>query len=239
MKPRDSRGGYNAGGVSVMRFTLLLCVIGALGFAADKKPVTNEAGNENVDISANPLVTPEEIRAALGAELPPGIIAVVVKIVPRGDAPLVSVSRDDFILLSHKDGQRSGPYSPSQIAGASVMTVTSQTRGGGGLARQSNGPIWGGIPGAGGRPRQVDGGESPVVGNTGSAETITTATIKDEKTKTENPLLKLLEEKMLPDKETSDPLTGLLYFPLEGKVKMKDLKLLYRGPAGRLSIEFR
>ena len=222
-----------------MRVTLLLCVAGLICTAADKRPVTNEAGNENVDITANPLLTPEQIKAALGSELPPGIIAVEVKIVPKGDDPKVSVSRDDFILLSHKDGQRSGPYSPSQIAGSSVMTVSTQSRGGAGVARQSTGPVWGGIPGSGGRPRSIDGGESPIVGNTGSAETTTTATIKDEKGKKDNPLLKVLDEKMLPDKETTEPLTGLLYFPLEGKVKPKDLKLLYRGPAGRLSIEFR
>ena len=44
---------------------------------------------------------------------------------------------------------------------------------------------------------------------------------------------------MLPDKESLQPVSGLLYFPLDGKVKIKDLEMFYKGPAGKLSIEFR
>ena len=55
----------------------------------------------------------------------------------------------------------------------------------------------------------------------------------------ENPLMKILESKMLPDKETKEPVEGLLYFLLEGKNKPKDLGLLYKGPAGRLAMDFK
>ena len=44
---------------------------------------------------------------------------------------------------------------------------------------------------------------------------------------------------MLPDKETKEPVEGLLYFLLEGKNKAKDLGLLYKGPAGRLAMDFK
>jgi hypothetical protein len=43
---------------------------------------------------------------------------------------------------------------------------------------------------------------------------------------------------MLQEKEISESVTGLLYFPLEGKVKPKDLELIYKGPAGKLLVNF-
>ena len=54
----------------------------------------------------------------------------------------------------------------------------------------------------------------------------------------EDPLLKVLSEKILPEKEGKEPLTGLLYFSLEGKHKAKDLTLQYNGPAGKLNLPF-
>jgi hypothetical protein len=55
----------------------------------------------------------------------------------------------------------------------------------------------------------------------------------------ESPSAKLLESKMLADTETKEPVEGLLYFLLEGKNKIKDLGLLYKGPAGRLAMDFK
>ena len=52
-------------------------------------------------------------------------------------------------------------------------------------------------------------------------------------------LVKILESKMLADTETKEPVEGLLYFLLEGKNKVKDLGLLYKGPAGRLAMDFK
>jgi hypothetical protein len=219
-----------------MRFALLLCLAAALVLAADKKKTSGEAGNDNLDITAKPLILPDQIRAALESDLPPGIIAVEVTLIPRGESAL-SINRDDFILLSRKDGQRSGPYSPSQIAGSATMVVTSRARGGGEIGSRGDGPVWGGIPGTGGRPRQVNDG-SGGFGSTASHETDTKAEIKDDQRNKSNPLLKVLEAKILPDKEITEPLTGLLYFPIEGKIRQKDLALIYKGPAGRLIVEF-
>ena len=53
------------------------------------------------------------------------------------------------------------------------------------------------------------------------------------------PLVATLTEKVLPEKETDQPITGLLYFPMEAKQKTKDLELIYNGPAGKLSLRFR
>ncbi len=55
-----------------------------------------------------------------------------------------------------------------------------------------------------------------------------------------NPLLATLKEKVLQEKEITQPESGLLYFQIVGgKLKPKDLELHYKGPAGRLSLRFR
>jgi hypothetical protein len=54
----------------------------------------------------------------------------------------------------------------------------------------------------------------------------------------DNPLLAALKEKGLPDKEGKETLEGLLYFPIEGKIKAKDVAIIYKGPAGKLVMEF-
>jgi hypothetical protein len=43
----------------------------------------------------------------------------------------------------------------------------------------------------------------------------------------------------LPEKETTEALSGLLYFQMVGKLKPKDLELHYKGPGGRLALRFR
>jgi len=185
---------------------------------------------------ATPLLEKEQIKAVIGAELPPGIIAVQMRIVPRGEDAL-SVSKDDFQIISHRDGQRSGPFVPSQIAGNASLVISTTTQAGG-MGSQGNGPVWGGIPGTLGRPRQAAGnGGSVGSATTGETEAQAKAGNVDPKQK-ESPLLALLDQKMLQDKETKEPLTGYLYFPLEGKQKLKDIELIYKGPGGKLIVPF-
>ena len=54
-----------------------------------------------------------------------------------------------------------------------------------------------------------------------------------------DPLLAVLEEKVLPEKETDQHVSGLLYFPMEPKQKVKDLELTYSGPGSKLLVRFR
>ena len=220
-----------------MRYLLPLLLIAALASAAgDKKSrPTGEAGNDNVDIYATPLLDKDQIKAALGIELPPGIIAIRVKIVPKGDDPL-SISRDDFEIISHKDGQRSGPFVPTQIAGGATMVVSTVTRDNGTYGGNPNGPVWGGIPGLG-RPRQMPG-DGGAVGSGGGGVTEAEAKTSTDTKQKDSPLLAALNEKMLADKETKETESGYLYFPLEGKQKLKDIELIYKGPAGRLIVPF-
>jgi hypothetical protein len=48
----------------------------------------------------------------------------------------------------------------------------------------------------------------------------------------------VLKAKVLPDTESMEPVEGLLYFLVDGKVKPKDLRIIYQGPAGKLIMEF-
>jgi hypothetical protein len=228
---------------AIVLFTALAVMAAASNKAKDLKKLTASSGAENdhVELQATVLLDKDDIRNAVGAELPAGIAVVQIKAIPKGDDAL-SIGRDDFTLVSHKDGQRSGPYSPGQIAGKDVLVVKQRTVDGGGTYRQNDGPVWGGIPGTMGRPRQMPGGGG--IGSTPSQNTEAEAkveTAKDDKDKGKvDPLLATLESKTLPDsEETKEPVAGLLFFPLEGKQKAKDLELLYKGPAGRLFIPFK
>ena len=54
----------------------------------------------------------------------------------------------------------------------------------------------------------------------------------------ENPIKKVLEDKILPEKKTDQPVSGLLYFAME-KQKMKDLELTYGGRENRIALRFK
>ncbi len=55
---------------------------------------------------------------------------------------------------------------------------------------------------------------------------------------TEDPLEKTLDEKILPEKKTDKPVSGLLYFPIE-KQKIKDLQLEYGDKENRITLQFK
>lgn len=214
-----------------MRSILPGLVLASLAFAsADKKLPLEQTSNEWVEISASLLLDKDQVRQELGAELT-GIVVVRVKVRPLSEKP-VKIDREDFALLSTNDGQRSTPYAPSQIAGGSTLVVGSQgTRGS--MVGGGNGPVWGGLGGRGSR-LPGNGGGGGVVSDPASA----TSTVKTDD-KPESPLLKSLKEKVLPEKEVTEPISGLLYFQIEGKVKAKDLELYYKTPSGKIALRFR
>jgi hypothetical protein len=209
--------------------------------AAEKKPPVAQAGNDQLQITATLYPDKEAVRQELGNDLGGYFIVMKVELLPKGGKAL-AVSRDDFLLRSFKDGQKSGPFEPSQIAGRGALVVSTTSTGGGSMS-QDRGPVWGGIPGTGGRPQRLPGDRLPG-GETSGGGTAPGQTGADsrvdsgDKTK-DDPLLTELKTKILPEKETSEPLAGLLYFSLEGKHKPKDLQLQYRGAAGKLVLQFR
>jgi hypothetical protein len=215
---------------------LALIAVSALLASADKKLPIERTSNELVEI-AGPLLDKDEIVKAFGSDLGGTIVVVRVTVRPLTEKP-VRIDYDDFFLLDTGAGQRSAPYEPSQIAGSSVLIVTpTGTRGG--IGSIGNGPVWGGIPGTMGRPRQRPGNGGGV-GNTGGEATTNESKIETDANKDKpNPLLNALKEKALPQKEVTDNTTGLLYFQIESKkIKPKDLELHYKTPSGRIAMRF-
>lgn len=210
-----------------MRFfvplTILLAAAGA--FAGQKKVVSPDtsAGNEQIDVVATITLDEEEVARKIGADPGKGIVLLEVKVIPKTDKA-VMVSPDDFILLAHDDGERSKPFEPAEIAGSGALVVTPTTQG---TPKKTGTTVGlGGMIGGG-------SGSSP-----GNSKAVTLSSKMDTKAPGNATLLEALKAKELPEKESAEPITGYLYFPLDGKHKLKNLAVLYRGPAGKLNLEF-
>jgi len=202
-----------------------------LAFAGEKKPLPGQAGNDDIELVGSVIIDPGEIRQALGADIGSGYVVVRMKATPKTEKPL-RISPDDFTIISGKDGQRSEALSPGQIAGRGVLVVKAAPNQPGGYGTTTNGPIWGGV-GVGRAPANRTG-----AGNSAGADAGVESKSDNETKAKDNPLLDILKAKQLPDKETLEPQEGLLYFPIEGKVKPKDLRVIYKGAAGKLVMEF-
>ncbi len=226
---------YNA----VVAFERLQCVTlslaAALGGAPDKAPPAGRASNDNVEIVARAYPDKDSIRRLLGAAMVEGVLVIELTLTPKGGQPL-AITRDDFTLRSDRDGQKAQPFAPSQIAGRGALVV-STAPGGGGVMGDESGPIWGGGPGTGERPRRL-GGEGASMGNT--SQSGVAAAVDSGGREKDNPLLEILKKRVFAEStESAAPVSGLLYFPLEGKHKPKDLELTYRGAAGKLTLRFK
>jgi hypothetical protein len=194
-----------------------------VSFGAKKVVSANtSAGNEQVDVVATLYMTEEEVTQKLGVDPGKGIALLEVRMIPKTDQP-VQMSPDDFILLAHDDGERSKPFDPAQIAGQGAMVVTSATDK---TKRTSGFGGFGGMIGGG-------SGSSP-----GNSKPTTLSSKMDTKSQGNDKLLEALKAKQFPQKESVQPVEGYLYFPLDGKHKLKNMAVLYRGPAGQLNLEF-
>lgn len=217
-----------------MRYRTSLAVLLAVTvWAADKKPITTKGTNKEVEIQATAYLDPAEIKRVLGAELGKDIVLVEVQVRPKSGKE-IKLYADDFLLRSYKDGQKSGPFAASQIAGKGGLALQN-VGSGGGLMSQGNGPVWGGV--GGGMPSRLPGSGGGI-GSGVSDPGTTEAVQKDSNKEKDNPLLALLKSKGLPEGETAETVKGFLYFPLEGKHKAKDLALDFGSGASRLIMEF-
>lgn len=199
-----------------------------LGAASDKKLPVEHASNELVEVSAT-LLDSGQIQRELGVDVPEGILVLKTSLRTLSEKP-VTIGLDDFALLNTGDGQRSLPYSPTQIAGNSALVVGPRgTRAANG---QTNGPSFGGMPIP--MPRRKKKEEAAP----NKPDTPPT-TVASAEGATETALLKALKEHVLPEKQITETQAGLLYFQMEGKkIKPKDLELYYKTPAGRLALRF-
>ena len=197
------------------------------------KPAEARGENESVVINATVYAKPEAVKEVLGSDLGGHYIVVAVQVTPRFGKQ-VAIERDDFILKTDKDGERSAPFAPSQIAGHGVLVVH-QTGGAGASGMHDNdGPIVGGYPGSLGPPRRL-GGDGVGDAGAGQGAEGKTRTGSHEK---EDPMLAVLKGKELPETKTDKPVSGLLYFPME-KQKVKDLELRYHITDDKITMRFK
>jgi hypothetical protein len=203
-----------------------LLLLTALTLPAGKKPtVANGRGeNEDLVLTATLHIDPEEIKELIGNDLGGHYIVAEVKVEPKYGKDIV-IDRDDFRLRTDKDGERTTPYAPSQIAGRGALIIDEVAKSDG-IAS----PGW-------------TGTKVPVVRKDGAAKSADGSKPADGAAKSapaapEPALQKTLEAKILPEGKTDKPVSGLLYFPME-KQKMKDLELYYGGRENRITMRFK
>jgi hypothetical protein len=196
-----------------VRLLVLLAAVALLLAAGDKKEkrIAGTAMGENQDLILHVTLylDASSVNEAVGADLGGHMFVADVKIEPKYGKD-IAVDRDDFVLRTDKNGEKTTALAPTEIAGGATLVVPHQRIGGnegsilyGGVAPQVNGP----------------------------------AVFKDGKTG--GTLEKALEAKVLPEGKTDQPVSGLLYFPMD-KQKLKDLELTY-GPPGenRITLRFK
>ncbi len=203
--------------VTARLFSLFFASI-LLVSAANKAPGTAKGENEDLSISATLYLEPAAIKELIGSDLDGHYIVVDVKVTPKYGKE-VNLQRDDFVLRTDKDGEKSKPFVGNQIAGQASLIVSED----GSEARKSRGWSMGG-------PVMMGGG------NGNDSDKPRTSTMKS--SESANPLKKVLDERILPEKKIDQPVSGLLYFPLE-KQKMKDLELRFGGTENRISLRFK
>ncbi len=214
----------------------LAVLVAFLCFGGPKGPVTKRGENSRFVIEATLYKDYEEVSQLLGVEVEQGIVAVAVKLTPKGDDPY-EIWRDDFMLRSDKDGQKSTPYDPGQIAGSTVIKLVYTMDGGGNVAQEQRGPTWGGMGGS--MPQRLPGGPGGV-GNTAGVEQASGSKVEEDASKKENPQLLALRERVLEEKKLTEDASGLLYYPLEGKHKTKQIWLHYVGRDGeQIDLQFK
>jgi hypothetical protein len=208
----------------MLRISLAVLLLAA-ALSAGKPKTTGPAKNENqsLTISASLIIDRDEIKELVGSDLDGHYILVNVTVAPKFGGT-VDVRRDDFVLKTDKDGERASPYVASQIAGKGALVVTQKTASASTSGPQFGSPYdypaYGG--GVGGAPTQITEAQGKMQNGA----------------KGDTPLMKVLNEKMLPEKKSDGPVSGLLYFALE-KQKAKDLELWYNTPDGKLILRFR
>jgi hypothetical protein len=211
-----------------MRSCIFVSLLAASLLWSATKKITGSGRGENQDLILNItlLVDSESVKEVVGDDMGGHYVVAQVQVQPKYGKEII-IDRDDFVLRTDSNGERTRPMAPSQIAGKSalVLTQTKESLGQGSEPRRGW-SIGGGMMGVGG------GGS----GTNGDAKAGKTATM--EQGDKENPLKKVLEQKMLPEGKLENPVSGLLYFPLEGQ-KLKQLELIYGAKETRIAIRFK
>ncbi len=201
-----------------MRIAAIVMIGAALVSAGEKKAKTEKSAphsgeDDYVELTATAIADPDSVKEVLGSDLGGHYILMDVQIVPK-EGRKIAVRLDDFVLKTDKDGEKTTPFVPSQIAGRGSLVVTETGSGGGNTF-----------------------GIGPMSIGTANIKEAH-STVKSGANEKPDPILDVLKQKILPEKETTTPVSGLLYFPME-KQKLKDLELIYTTPEGKLRLRFK
>src|SRR5215475_16075375 len=110
-------------------------IASSLAFAANKK-ITGAGRGENQDLVLNVTIyaDPESVKQIVGDDLGGHYIVAEVKVEPKYTKE-ITVDRDEFMLRTDKNGERTKAMAPSQIAGGGALVLT-RTSGPGGLGAE-------------------------------------------------------------------------------------------------------
>ena len=188
--------------------------------APAKKPTVGSGRGENEDLilSVTLYCTPDDVKQLIGDDLGGHYIVAEVKVEPKY-GKTINIDRDDFVLRTDTNGEKVTPFAPSQIAGREALIVT-QT----GAKEHKSGISIGGMGGG--------------MGTGGNDPGTTSVKVQNPTSVPENPLEKVLKDKILAEQKTAKPASGLLYYPLE-KQKLKDLELRYGPQETRITLRFK
>src|ERR1035438_9427810 len=132
--------------------------------AAKKTTATARGENEDLILNVTIYIDSASVNEALGADLGGHYIVAQVKVEPKYTKE-ITIDRDDFVLRTDKDGDRTTPMAPSQIAGRGGLVLTRTYGPGGEGAGRSRGWSIGGMGmgggGAGAGRGPVDTGVKP------------------------------------------------------------------------------
>jgi len=230
----------------VPRFLACLLGVACLLPAAKNTVATARSENQDMILTVTLHIDPAGVKELLGSDLDGHYIVAEVKVDPKYGKEIF-IDRDDFVLRTEKDGEKTTPFAPSQIAGAGALIIRqtgSGSRGGLSTGMGYPGSYPGGYPppvypgsGPPEPPVMMPGGGGVGAGG-GGGDGAPTVTAENGAGQKPNPLEKTLQARELPGGKTDKPVSGLLYFGME-KQKMKDLELSYGGREDRITLRFK
>ena len=215
---------------------MLIGTLWVLGLEAAKLPEWYTRELPDAEIKARLVRDLDEIKRVAGDTFGGEITLVELRVRPLyGSA--VTLARDEFLLRARNNNDTSPARTPDRIGGGAVLSLVPErvSASAGVLSEDVNGPIWGGAPGTGARPRKL-GGPPNAIGRGDSRQTEQTV---EERFEDDNSVMASLRAKELPLQTNDTPVSGYLYFEIPAKVKRKHLELSYDGTLGELLIEFK
>ena len=222
----------------MVKVTLKVSVVGL--FLLSTLPVSAEWLRERFDdavISVQLIRSANDLRSLLGTDLEGDYVLAEVIVEPLYNSKVV-LAREDFLIRSRRNNERSLAMSPHEIAGGSVLVMGSRrvSSGSPGIFSQENDPvIIGGAPVTATRPRTL-GGSGRSLGNSSGRSGQELSLDSEERTTTS--LLDRLEQHELPMGETLETIQGYLYFQVPSSHKLKHYQFTYDGSAGEFSRGF-